>query len=386
MLVFKTYFKLLGRNKGQIIMYFCIFIGIVTLLSTVAKSTSSSSYEKVTSKVAIINEDNSQMGKDFKKYMKKNNKIVSIGTDKKSIQDYIYWRQVSAVFVIPKGYEKAMLDGNQMNMKVYTIPNSKNSMYVELDVKNYIKLLDTYLTQGYSQKDASEYAAKDAGKTAKVSVYGGKINEPKSYEYFYMYMPYVLICICILGIGTVMMIFQDEEIRKRSICSSMNVNKMNLNLLVAEIVFSLATYVILVGVSIVMSKGEFITNEKFVYYLANSFVYLLICMAIGFFMGNISKNTNMLNGLLNVIALGTCFLGGVFVPQEILPNEVLKVAHYIPTYWYIRVNTSIGSMNGTSDAFQTNFEKGIAIQLMFAVTILILALVTARVKNTKKIA
>ena len=94
----------------------------------------------------------------------------------------------------------------------------------------------------------------------------------------------------------------------------------------------------------------------------------------------------MLSGLLNVIGLGTCFLGGVFVPQEILPDEVLKVAHYIPTYWYIKMNDLIKNMGKANNEFFSVFGKGIGIQLLFAATILVITIVIVRTKNNKKMA
>ena len=61
-------------------------------------------------------------------------------------------------------------------------------------------------------------------------------------------------------------------------------------------------------------------------------------VAIAFLIGNLVTNKNTINGIVNVVALGSSFLCGAFVPMEWLPNTVLKIAHILPSYYYIKNN------------------------------------------------
>lgn len=47
----------------------------------------------------------------------------------------------------------------------------------------------------------------------------------------------------------------------------------------------------------------------------------------------------------NVIALGMSFLSGVFVPIEFLGDGIIKIAHFLPAYWYIMGARLIDSGN-----------------------------------------
>ena len=38
---------------------------------------------------------------------------------------------------------------------------------------------------------------------------------------------------------------------------------------------------------------------------------------------------------------GSSFLCGAFVPVEWLPDAILKIAHILPSYWYIQTNEAI---------------------------------------------
>ena len=73
-------------------------------------------------------------------------------------------------------------------------------------------------------------------------------------------------------------------------------------------------------------------------YMLNSFSCMLVALALGYFTGMISENAVALNGINNVLSLGLCFLGGVFVPLEMLGNGIVSIAQFLPTYWYSRIN------------------------------------------------
>ena len=85
-------------------------------------------------------------------------------------------------------------------------------------------------------------------------------------------------------------------------------------------------------------------------YIINSLVLTICTTTIAFFIGNIVNNKEAINGIVNVVALGSSFLCGAFVPMEWLPDSVLKIAHLIPTYYYISTNEALKTLE------EFNFE------------------------------
>jgi ABC-2 type transport system permease protein len=53
---------------------------------------------------------------------------------------------------------------------------------------------------------------------------------------------------------------------------------------------------------------------------------------------------NAINGIVNVIALGSSFLCGAFVPLRWLPSSVLTIAKFLPTYYYVKSNSIITTL------------------------------------------
>ena len=64
---------------------------------------------------------------------------------------------------------------------------------------------------------------------------------------------------------------------------------------------------------------------------------MLLAGGIAFLMAVISKSEAMNSVLTNIISIGFAFISGVFVPLNLLPGFVQKIALISPMYWYGKV-------------------------------------------------
>ena len=79
MQVFKLYFKILNKNKGQIFMYVGIFMGILFgFILPNADKNSPKDFSESTTKYAIFDYDNSELSKGIAEYLEENHKKKSI--------------------------------------------------------------------------------------------------------------------------------------------------------------------------------------------------------------------------------------------------------------------------------------------------------------------
>ena len=71
-------------------------------------------------------------------------------------------------------------------------------------------------------------------------------------------------------------------------------------------------------------------------------------LTIAFLIANLINNKNAINGIVNVVALGSSFLCGAFVPVEWLPNFVLKLHiyyHHIGIYKQNEIVKTLETIN-----------------------------------------
>jgi len=123
------------------------------------------------------------------------------------------------------------------------------------------------------------------------------------------------------------------------------------------------------------------TTATGVVYIINSLVLTICATTIAFFIGNLVSNKGTINGIVNVVALGSSFLCGAFVPMEWLPDSVLKIAHTLPTYYYISTNEALKTLEKFNFASLKPLIVNMVIMLGFAIVFIILANVVSRRKR-----
>ena len=115
-------------------------------------------------------------------------------------------------------------------------------------------------------------------------------------------------------------------------------------------------------------------------YIVNSFVFTLCVVTIAFLIGNLSINKNAINGIVNVVAIGTSFLCGCFVPVDFLPDFVLKVAHILPSYYYINTNERLKTL----EVFNLETLKPIIINMAIILLFTVLFIVITNIISKRK--
>lgn len=389
MQIFKTFFKLLNQEKGQVIMYFCIFVGISSIVAASTSATKVDEYEKRKIKVAVMDEDQSELSKGITAYVKDNHKLVEVENDKDSINDALYWRDIEYVIEIPAGFEDAVMeskaegtvDENKISLQTRKMEETENAAFMDQDLGQYVSLLDSYLNCGYSVKDALKKSNDSLSHKATVSIAEqdqDTANNRSAVSYYFAYVPFALMSIAIMSISMIMMYFHNEEIKKRSICSSTSLKSQNGQMTLASFVFMLVLMVLITAAIVIATKGEAIQSVGFIYYFGNIFAFGLVSLAVAFMVGNFVKSQVAVSGACNIFNLGMCFLGGVFVPLEVLPKGVINVSRFLPTYWYTQAVDEIAYMTNVNHDFLGKYAEYIGIELLFALLFLAVGLVISK--------
>ncbi len=384
MQVFNLFFKLLKSNKGVIIMYFAIFLTVALVISDAQSVDGNNDQEKMKEEIltiTIIDEDKETFGKGLTKYFGEGNKILEMEYDEDAILDKLYWRKLDYALVIPKGFEKSLLDEDieDMELKCMKVPGYFDASFFESELSMYTAKLTSLIKAGYSMEEAQQELFDLQDEKTKVEV-ANFINENQNDRttMFLLYVPYLFITLGMNGIGIILLTLNAPLVKARMECSSTTLKTKMTGLIGGIVLYGVLLMAAVMIVVAILSKGSIFTDARLPYFLLNMFAMLLFSLSLGFFTGTISKNHDVVNGLVNVLSIGLCFLGGVFVPYEFFGEAVLKVARFVPTYWYAVNNMSIGAMTEMTPEFakeifwQTGLIAGYAL-VIFAVTIVVIA-------------
>ena len=384
MQVFKLYFRLLKSYKWIIIMYFAIFLTVALVVSDAQSIDGNNSQESMKEEIltiAIIDEDKQTLGEGLKKYFSNGNELVEMEYDEQAILNELYWRKLDYALVIPKGFEASLLDDSveDMELRCMQVPGYFDAEMFESELNMYLSKLTSLLKAGYSMEDAQEQLLdlQNEETTVELATFVNA-NQNDRTTAFMTYVPYLFITLGMNGIGLILLSFNAPLLKSRMECSSTTMKERIAGLVGGILLYGLFLMGAVIVVVAILSKGGIFTDVRFPYFLLNMLAMLLFSLSLGFLTGMIAKNQDAVNGLVNVLSLGLCFIGGVFVPHEFFGEEVLRVAKFFPTYWYAVTTKSIGAMTTMTsqlagDIFwQVGLVLGYAL-VIFAVTVVIIA-------------
>lgn len=327
MTIFKTFLKLVNKNKGQLILYTALLITFTCI--TLSSDNANINYVDEKPNVIIVDNDNTKLSNHLKNYFKENSKVKE---NVDNIEDELFYRSSSYVIYIPKGFEQSVIDNDIKEIEYKSAGNYEASL-ANILLNKYLSSLEIYKDMNIDELTKNIDKSLKSNTNIKVSS-SLNTDELAKAGFYYSFMNYSLLAGCIYVLVVIISIFREKNILKRNVVSSMNYNKLNQKLLLSSLLFGVIIWLIYVLLSFVV-VGDIMTTSNCLCIIGLSFIFLLYCLSIGFLISNLISNKNAINGIINVVALGTSFLCGSFVSLELLPDSVLKISKLIPNYYYI---------------------------------------------------
>ena len=379
MTVFKTFFRIVNKLKPTIILYTALLI----IFGAVNMKTSDNNINFVNSKpdILIINQDvNKGLTKNLIDYMKKNSNIVKVENNEEKINDSLFYREISYVIYIPKDYRKNVLLGKNPKLDIKKT-DEYDAHLSEMMLKRYIKLQNIYNKEAGSEDELITLINDNINDDVNVKI-TSKVDTSKTYNiaYYFNFASYSILAIIIYIICLVLCSFKEESISKRINISSINYKSHNNKILLASIVFSSIVWIlfVIIGVTIV---GDIMFSIRGLISIINSFIFTFCALTLSILISSITNNKNAISGIVNVIALGSAFLCGAFVPAEYLPSSVLNFAHILPAYYYINSNDLLKNIDVINISSMHPIIINMVIIIIFSILFIILNNIVTRRKR-----
>ena len=378
MTLFKTFLKILNKNKFIIILYtlFLIFFGGFNM------QTSESNINFVASKpdIMIVNYDEEKgITKDLIKYIEENSNVVDLKNNEDAINDALFYRDVNYVVYIPKNYNKDFMDGKNPEIEIKSTGDYQSS-FAEMLLSRYIKVANIYQKSINSEEELISKINETLSKKSEVEITSKlDTNILSKATFYYNFANYSIMACLIYVICLILASFKDIKIQKRTIISSTNYKTLNRQLLLSNSLFSIILWMIYVVLSFIL-VGDIMFSIHGIFYLINSFVFTICATTIALFIGNIVSNKNAISGIVNVISLGSSFLCGAFVPMEWLPDGVIKIAHILPSYYYISNNEVLKTL----ELINLNTIKPILLNIIIVLSFSIMFIILTNIVSKRK--
>lgn len=382
MRVFKGYMILMKRNLGLILLYFGVFVGIAVMIQTSAPKTDGSTFSLSSMKITVIDRDGGELAQGLRDYLGVNNKMIDFADEKDVLRDALYYRKTEFIIYVPQNFEEKCFDGNE-KLGITAVPGSYTESYVSYQVDAFINQVKTYQKSGYTMEEAIANTVKLQEIQPEVTVLAGSNAEMPGYMYAFRYFPYLFLASLCSTIGMLLVIFRKENVKERISCAPVSSARRTGEMVLALSVISIGLWVISLAIPIAQSGGEVLKDVHLPYLIVNSFLLLLSCMGIAVITGTLVKSSEIITNVATTLSLGISFLSGVFVPLEMMGNDVKKVVQVLPVYWYEVINDLLGNYQTLTGSMKTTMYKGFIVQIVFAIACVCVAMLISKMQEEK---
>ena len=294
----------------------------------------------------------------------------------------MFYRDVNYIIYIPENFREDFLNQKNPKIEIKSTGDYQASL-AEMMLERYIRIANTYTSTLNSEEEIISSINETLEKETKTELTSKLDTDNLSkMAFYYNFANYSMLAGCVYVICIILSSFKSEMIRKRTTISSMNYKKYNIQLLLSNSLFAFVLALVYAGLSFILI-GDTMFTLNGLFSIINLFVLTLCALTIAFLIGNLLSNKEAINGIVNVVALGSSFLCGSFVPMEWLPDSILKIAHILPSYYYVQNNEILKEMEVFNLETLEPILMNMAIMIAFSLVFILITNVITKKKLKK---
>ena len=379
MTVFSTFWKVINKYKGTIILYTVMLI----VFGGVNMTTNDTGVDFTSSKpdILIVNNDkDSEITKNLVNYMSDNANIISVKDNEEARDDALFYRDISYIIYIPKNYGIDTLNGKDVVLEIKKV-DTYDAALAEMMLSRYIETQNIYLKTNISESELINNINESLKDKTNVEIVS-KLNTNKltKVSRYFNFASYSIMAVTIYIICLVITSFHEKSVNKRIIISSMNYKEHNRLLLLASSVYALVIWILYTILGFIILGGELFTLRGLLF-IGNEFIFTFCSLTLSLLISSLCYSKVAVSGIVNVVALGSAFLCGAFIPPEMLPSSVIKIAHILPTYYFINSNEILKSLEVINMSNLHDVFINTIIMLLFSILFIIINNIVTKKKR-----
>lgn len=367
--VFKGFMILLKQNIGLICMYFCIFFCIALITVHLGESGTMEGFEALKLDLAVIDEDDSEFSREMIDYLKGIHNVTVTTADHSVLYEKLYYEELHGVLCLKKGFAEKAAAGESCVEMTPQLGASYSGIYLEEQINRILTNVMEFHMLGIPLDECFDRVREIP--EAKVTAFNGDSLENKqAYGMYFRFIPYLFLAALGASMAAILFSFRKDSLKKRMAASSVSVTRQNISIFLAFLLVGICTYILTIAMAIIMYGRELLNTEGMWYYFLNAWLMMLIALAFSFLVGVLVKKGEAITMIVTSVSLALSFVGGVFVPLEMLDNKIKIISRFLPVYWYEKSNDLLMAPAGLTKEAVLQIWQSTGIQLLFLLAML----------------
>jgi len=388
MKVFKACLLVMRFHTLSIVINIGIFLILLLVISLVLADDFDMDFTAVRPNFTIINRDvESPLVDGLTTYLSERGNKVELEDNRMALQDATFFSATDLIVFIPHGFHKSFILDNPMTLEIVKATHTARGFLAEAMVEQYLNLARVYMAAGGDKSEENIVSAVlyDLSLESSVEKVQFGINVPvdQSFLWYARMLNYTFLIITFLCVSVITMVFRRPDVRKRNLCAPITSRSFSAQQILAGSTLNVLIWVLLTALGFLLygSNLEGVDSRVIALMLLNSFLCMIYASALAALASNFVTSSNSQNAIANVMTLALCFLGGVFVPLELLGDGILAISRFLPTYWNVTALERISGLTSFEASALTPVWQAMVIQIAFAAAFFSITLVITKYLN-----
>lgn len=347
MQAFKTALRIVLNHPVYLLVYvgFLSCMGVFIAASINTGISDDGTYNASKVPLAVIDRDNSELSKSLTSYLAETGNLIEVADDSFAMQDAVATGEVSYLLVIPRGYGDAYLEAAHTGAEEPTLESTFSygtiaGTLADEQVNQYLGLVRAAAAlepeAGISSVLArADQAAAESADIETVQTPNGA-KPADTFAFYLQWGSYTMTAAIVVCVGLLMSAFNRTDVHRRNLIAPTSALRLGLQKAMACLLVTVAVWAVTCGIGLAAfgSSLEGVPGPAVALVLGTAFVFSLVPLSIGFFLGQIGASEMVANAVGNITGMVISFLGGAWISIDLLSPEVQTLSRFIPTSWY----------------------------------------------------
>ena len=391
MKVFKACCLIIKRRYVTLLLYFVIFIALSVVMTTLFSDNYSPDFSEMKPKFTVVDRDGgSPLSDGIAAYLNTRGEEVALTDSKGSLQDATFFHATDFIVILPPGFHDGFFSGTPVYAETVLTTESALGYYADSLVNQYLNLARVYLAANPETDEEGLTNMVLSDLSARVAVvkkhFGESAPVNENYHVYVRMLPYILSVLVVLCVGSIMIAFRRPDLSMRNLCAPIKARSVGLQQILCYSIMSCAAWLALnvVGFILYGSKISGVDGRIIALIVLNTFTYTVVAASIASLVCMFVRGPSSQNAMANALSLVLSFIGGVFVPLELLGDSLLAVSRFTPMYWYEIALDSVCALTSFNRGSLAPVWQAMLIQLAFAAAIFCVALAVNKHRNASE--
>jgi ABC-2 type transport system permease protein len=365
-----------------------MFVVMAVVMTRISVSAYNPDFSETKLKFTVINRDGvGPLTDGLIEFLGSRGEHTILEDRKDALQDATFFHATDFIFIVPQGFRDGFFSGAPIKAEHVLTTDSALGYYAESLADQYLNLSRLYLAANPGMDEKNLASAVLGDLSIRVGVEKKRFGESEpineNYHVFARMTPYMLMVLIILCVSCVMLAFRRPDLNMRNLCAPIKARSMWLQQILCYGLMSLSAWIVMNAAGFILygSKLAGADGRIIIMVTLNTFVYTVVSTAIASLAGSFIRGPNSQNALANSLSLVLSFIGGVFVPLDLLGEGLLTISRFTPTYWYVTALDRACALTSFGADTVSPVLQAMLIQLGFAAAIFCVSLAVNKRRN-----